>query len=65
VPRGWFKAHKSGGGGGPENWHFSYLTAPAGQAQDERAQAYHCSGGAAGLARRGAGADGQTVRAAV
>jgi len=43
--------------GGPENWHFSYLTAPSGQAPGVWAQTYHCGGGAAGLSLRGAGTD--------
>jgi len=48
-------------GRGPENWHFSYLTAPAGQVPREWAQVYHCGGGAAALGLRGVGADGPTI----
>jgi len=45
-----------------ENWQFSYVTAPAGQAPGEWAQAYHCGAGAASLGLRSAGADGPTVQ---
>jgi len=48
-------------GRGPENWHFSYLTAPAGQAPIEWAQAYFCGGAAAGLGLRGAETEDPTV----
>jgi len=68
TPHPWFKEQKVGigvFGRGPENWHFSYLMAPAGQAPGEWAQANHCGGDAAGLCLKGAGADGPTVRAAV
>jgi len=46
-PRNGSRCKKVGAGAfgrGPENWHFSYVTAPSGRAPGEWAQTYYCSG---------------------